>query len=61
VRSVDELGDDPNDLTLDSDLTIVNIDGETREQNTLSGNRKATKIKTSGRYDEQEHAKYADC
>ncbi len=51
MRSLDELGDLSDHLTLDSDPTLVSIDGETREQKTVSGNGNTTKKKTSGEYD----------
>ena len=45
---MDDLGDSPDALTLDSDPTIVNTNAEAREQKTLSGNGNAANNKRSG-------------
>lgn len=47
VRSVDELANPPDHLTLDNDLTIVSIDGETGERKTLIGSGIATQKRTA--------------
>jgi hypothetical protein len=58
VRSVDELGDAQDDLTLDSDPTTVILDGDTCDRKTLSRNRNATKNKRSGCYGSKAHMKF---
>jgi hypothetical protein len=54
---VDELEDFRDTLRLGGDLAIVNIDGEVREQKTLSGKGNAVKKKKTGRYD-RKHYEY---